>query len=149
LTANHDIVEGKYSQNLTVRSQLDAIEEKMHGMETTPIADFPLRHHFADGMYAREMFMPAGTLITGKIKKHEHLSIISLGEVYEATEHGAQHVKAPHTFVSAPGTKRLVYCLSDCVWTTVHRTDETDLDKLDDELIAKTHADVPGLEVVK
>ena len=139
----------KYKANLVVRAQLDAIEEAMSSMDATPIESFPLRHHFANGMYGREMFMPAGTLITGRIKKDEHISIISQGEVYEATEHGAQHIKAPHTFVSAPGTKRLVYCLQDTVWTTIHRTDETDLLKLDNELIAKTHSDVPSLEVVE
>jgi hypothetical protein len=141
-----DVSKVTYEANLKVRSQLDAIEEEMSKGETIAISDFPLRHHFANGMYAREMFLPAGTLITGKIKKDEHISVISAGEVYEATEHGAQHIAAPHTFISAPGTKRLVYALRDTVWTTIHRTDETDVDKIDDELTVRTHAEVPGLE---
>lgn len=131
-----DVDTVKYPPSELFRCQIDTIERAMMDMETIPISEMELRHYFANGMYAREMLIPAGVLITGKIKKHEHISIISYGEVYEATEHGSQHISAPHTFVSAPNTKRLVYALTDCVWTTIHRTDETDLDKLEQDIIA-------------
>jgi hypothetical protein len=42
------------------------------------------------------------------------------------------------TFISAPGTKRVVYAVEDTVWTTVHVSNETDLDKLETQLIAPT-----------
>ena len=38
-------------------------------------------HMFTDGMYIREIFMPAGSLITSKIHKTEHPYIVSYGKV--------------------------------------------------------------------
>lgn len=135
----------KYPANLDFRSKIDALEEQMKGMKTIPIEDLPVRHHFGGGMYAREMFLAAGTIVTGRIKKHEHISVISLGEVYEGTENSKRHIKAPFTMVSAPGTKRLVVAVTDTVWTTIHKTDKTDLDELDKELIAETHAELENI----
>lgn len=98
----------------------------------------PLRHIFTDGAYARELTMPAGSLVIGKIHKHSHLNFITKGKVAVATEFGQEVYTAPYTFVSQPGTKRVVYILEETVWTTVHVTPETDLEKIEDYVIAKS-----------
>ena len=99
---------------------------------------FPVKHHFSPGVYTREIFLPKDSLIVGKIHKHAHPSVISQGEVVVITPHGMERLKAPLTFISEPGAKRVVYAVEDTVWTTVHVTDETDLEKIEDEVIAKT-----------
>ena len=99
-------------------------------------------HHFAPGVYAREMRVPKGTVLTGKIHRHGHLNIMSQGDVTIAKEDGKARVKAPYSFISEPGTKRAFYAHEDTVWTTIHPTDETDLDKLETELIAKDYEDL-------
>jgi hypothetical protein len=43
-----------------MREQVQQIEDMMQGM---PPAFLPIKHYFANGMYAREMFMPAGTIL--------------------------------------------------------------------------------------
>lgn len=43
--------------------------------------------------------------------------------------------------ISAPGTKRAVIALEDTTWITVHVTNETDLEKIEDYVIAKTYDD--------
>lgn len=48
-------------------------------------------------------------------------------------------IEAPYTFVSEPGTKRAVLALEDTLWTTVHVTDETDLEKIEEYVIAPTY----------
>lgn len=98
----------------------------------------PLRHIFTDGAYARELTMPAGSVVIGKIHKHSHLNFITKGKVAVATEFGQEVYTAPYTFVSQPGTKRVVYILEETVWTTVHVTPETDLEKIEDYVIAKS-----------
>jgi hypothetical protein len=100
--------------------------------------DIPLRHTFAQGVYAREMTAPAGVVLTGRIHKTEHLNIISKGEVSVLTENGIERFKAPYTFVSKPGTKRILYAHEELVWTTIHVTNETDLAKLEAELVASS-----------
>lgn len=100
--------------------------------------EMPLRHFFTDGAYARELTMPAGSVVVGKIHKHAHLNFITKGKVAVVTEFGKEVFTAPYTFISEPGTKRVVYILEDTVWTTVHVTKETDLEKIEDYVIAKS-----------
>ena len=96
----------------------------------------PIRHYFAAGMYAREMTIPSGTFVIGKIHRHQHISTVSKGDITVFTEFGKQRIKAPYTLVAEPGTKRAVYTHEETVWTTFHATNETDLEKLEAELIA-------------
>ena len=100
--------------------------------------EMPLKHYFTDGAYARELTMPAGVMVVGKIHKHAHLNFITKGKVAVVTEFGKEVYTAPYTFISEPGTKRVVYILEDTVWTTVHVTQETDLEKIEDYVIAKS-----------
>jgi len=132
---------------LARRNNIDALEQAMMALpDQIDIASMDVRHHITDsGLYAREMIIPAGTVITGKIKKHEHISVISAGFVTEVTDAGLQRIKAPYTMVSKPGTKRVVWAHETTVWTTIHASDETDLDKLEQDLIAASYDDMPAL----
>jgi hypothetical protein len=96
----------------------------------------PIKHHFAPGLYAREIFIPAGTLIIGKIHNHAHVNTISKGRVVVVTEFGTEELTAPHSFVSQPGTKRAVVAQEDTIWTTYHPTEETELAKIEAHVIA-------------
>lgn len=113
-------------------------EEKIR--EFDPV-DLPVKNHFSKGVYAREMFIPKGTVLTGHIHKYENLNIMSQGELSIFTENGVIRVKAPYTVVSPPGTKRLAYAHEDTIWTTIHGTEETDVDKIEAQFIAHSHAD--------
>jgi hypothetical protein len=122
-----DVLRGKIDQ-------LEALMRREPQVEIEPV------HHFAHGLYAREITIKAGTLLTGKIHRTEHLNIVSKGRIIVWTEDGMREVSAPFTMVSHPGTKRVGYALEDTVWTTIHATAETDLMKLEAELIAPTRA---------
>lgn len=99
----------------------------------------PLKHDFAEGCYIRQITIPKGTIVVGKIHKHCHPSFILSGDVSVFTEQeGVVRIKAPHSFVSPAGVKRVVYANEDTVWTTVHVTPETDLEKIEDYVIAKS-----------
>jgi hypothetical protein len=98
--------------------------------------DCPLKHHFAPGVYAREISVPAGTLCVGKIHIHSHLNIISKGSGFVATETGREYFNAPYTFTSEVGTKRAVHAITDVIWTTIHLTEKTDLAEIEAEIIA-------------
>lgn len=102
-----------------------------------PQLDIPVRHYWADGIYAREATIPAGTTCAGAIHKYSHLNIVSQGCIAVMTEEGLREIRAPATFVSPPGTKRVGYAIEDTVWTTIHGTTETDLDKLERHFIAR------------
>lgn len=118
--------------NVPTAEQIRRLEREMLRMEQLPIET---HHHFAPGQYAREIVIPAGTLLTGKKHKTEHLNVVSKGEITVWTEDGMRRIKAPFTFVSKPGTKRVGLAHEETVWITIHATSETDLVKLEAELI--------------
>jgi len=111
------------------------IERLQASMRELPQVELETKHHFAHGLYARELFRPKDTTIVGKVHKQEHLYIVLSGEVTIVGEGGRTRVKAPCVFVSPPGTKRAVYAHVDSICMTVHRTDLTDLEAIETELI--------------
>jgi len=95
-------------------------------------------HYFSKGVYARELHIPAGIILTGEIHKFKNLNILSKGCMQVLTEDGIKEVEAPFTIVSSEGTKRIAYTITDCIWTTIHGTDETDIDTIEKTFIAKS-----------
>ena len=126
---------------MDVREAVEQIEDAMQGM---PPAFLPIKHYFANGMYAREMTMPAGTIVTGAIHKTTHFCILSQGRVHVMSEDGIEELVAPAIIISQPGTKRAIHALEDTVWTNIHATNETDLDKLVEELTESTVDQLQG-----
>lgn len=126
-----------------LRDQILYIESEIAKVDQV---ECPIKHIFAPGVYAREMTIPAGTILTGKIHATEHINILSQGDISVLTEEGMKRLQAPFSFVSKPGTKRVGYAHTDVVWTTIHVTNETDLDKIEAEVIAKDFGD-PRLAV--
>lgn len=103
-----------------------------------PRLDCPLVHRFVPGIYAREIFMPAGTFAVGKIHLHDHISTI-LGDVsFASTIEGVRRVTGMETFTSSAGVKRAAFCHADTWWTTFHPnpTNTRDLAELERLLIA-------------
>jgi hypothetical protein len=85
----------------------------------------PLVHRFTDGMYIREIFMPAGSLWTSKIHKTEHPYVVSYGKVAVSVDAQEWYeITAPYTGITTPGTRRVLYIIEDCIWTTFHRIDD-------------------------
>jgi len=76
-------------------------------------------------MYIREIFMPAGSLITSKVHKTEHPYIVSYGKVAVSIDSNDwDEITAPYTGITKPGTRRVLYIIEDCIWTTFHRVDD-------------------------
>ncbi len=122
----------------TMREKVNALEVELLKQ---PQVDMPPVHYFAPGLYAREITIPKGTVLTGKIHKFAQLNIMSKGELSVLTEDGIKRVRAPFTIVSPPGTKRIAYAHEDTVWTTIHGTEETDLEKIEVKFIAQSDAE--------
>lgn len=120
------------------------IDELTAELQKMPQVDCPIVNHFAPGIYAREMTIPAGVVLTGAVHKTEHLNIISAGRIVVAGNGTRTEIVAPCTFVSKPGTQRAGYALETTVWTTIHATEETDIDKLVALLTESTNAQLLG-----
>jgi len=114
---------------------VETLESSMLGLEQI---DCPVTHHFAPGVYMREIFMPADSVIVGHAHTTEHFNIVSKGSAYVIVDGESQFIEAPATFASLAGVRKTLHILEDMTWTTVHPTDETDLDILESELIVKS-----------
>lgn len=133
---------------LEIREQLQLLESSVHeALDTGDLApvECPLKHHFTEGVYAREILLPKHSFVIGKIHRHEHLNFLSEGSVLVLTKEGMKELHAPCTMISPAGVKRAVFALEDTVWTTVHAnpTNETDLEKIEAFTIAKTYLELP------
>lgn len=113
----------------------DQIRRLKAAARELPQAELKTDHYFADGLYCRALWRPADTLIFGKCHRREHLYLVISGDVTIFRDGTRLRVKAPHIFVSAPGTERAVYSHEDSLCVTVHRTDERDLDRIEADLI--------------
>lgn len=131
---------------IDLRAKVFEAEEVMRNMPQVE-----LRHvdHFSHKVYARELHIPAGVTLTGKIHKYTNLNFLLKGEMVVKTEDGMVRVEAPHTIVSPPGTKRIAYAITDCIWTTVHGTDSTDVDDIELEFVVETEQEYLAFSALK
>ena len=108
----------------------------------------PLKHTFVNGIYVREIFIPKGMLIVGKLHKHAHPNFLLSGDVSMLTEEGAKRIQGPVAMVSPAGTKRLLYAHTDLVWCTVHSNpdNKSNLDEVEDDIIAKDYESLPNTD---
>jgi len=101
----------------------------------------PLKHTIVGGLYIREIFMPKGQLISTGIHKKEHPYFVLKGDVSVLTDNGIERITAPHTNITKPGTKRLIYIHEDTIWITVHATEQETVEDVLEEILAKDFDD--------
>ena len=135
----------KVSSSKAMITKMDEFEAALGNMPGAKFGDdaCPLEHTFADGLYIRQMTAPKGMLNVSKLHKTNHPYFILKGDVSVLTENGIVRIKAPQFGITRAGTKRIVYFHEDTVWITVPATNERDLEKIEDEIIAKNYEELP------
>ena len=135
-------------RQLAARKSIHALEEMMLALPKDEQLDAAelTDHYFAPGIYARMMFIPAGSVLVGKIHKHETMNIVCKGKISVVTESGRMIFEGPCVMNSSPGIKKAGYAIEDTWFINIHATDETDLEKIEDEFIAKDYAEVEYTE---
>ena len=114
------------------QEQIDRLQSEMVKM---PQAELLTEHFFSPGMYCRRVYRSAGTLIVGKVHKEPHFFLCAKGEIIAWTENGMKKLQAGDLIESKAGTKRVTLAVTDAIGITIHRTDKTDLDEIEAELI--------------
>ncbi len=110
-------------------------------MKQQPQLDLKVNHYFSHGVYARELLIPADTILTGEIHKFTNLNILIKGKIKVSIGDEIEIIEAPFIIVSPAGTKRIAHTITDCVWITIHGTHETHVDKIKEIFIADSEKD--------
>ena len=130
-------------QILNFQSLLQNVDDKKYivvdDKQSTKVC--PLKHTFGEGYLIREINTPAGELIITKIHKQNHPFFLLKGKCSVLTEDGVKYMEAPYYGITSVGTKRIIYCHTDVVWVCVHITESTDIEKIEEDIIAKDFND--------
>ena len=94
-----------------------------------PQADVQTEHSFCNGLYARTIYVPAGTLITGAVHQHESFWVMRDGTLALTLDDGEAVVAYAGDMGKSPaGVKRAGLALSDVVFTTFHANPTNEID---------------------
>jgi quercetin dioxygenase-like cupin family protein len=110
-------------------------KELFDTLEGTFACDLGIIHNFSDGLYAKQMHVPAGYVVGTHTHKYSHLSILAKGKVIVRTDASEKLVEAPACLEIEKGIHHSIEALEDAVWFCIHATNETDVDMVDQVLI--------------
>jgi hypothetical protein len=125
-----------------LQQKLDKLQADMG---TLPQLDLPIRNVFAGGCYARELFIPKGTVLIGKLHLTDHINICTEGDLTFLTTEGPKRVKAPAMFAAPAGTKKLAYANEDTRWINIHQAIHDDPEFIVAALTVDTYAEYEKL----
>ena len=109
------------------RRKVLEMEEVIRKVSADYKLDIPVHHHFSHGVYARQIIIPKGALVTGEIHKYENMNYV-FGDIMVLVDSMVARLKGFHMITSPAGIKRIAYAIEDTVWFTVLPTDERNPD---------------------
>lgn len=98
-------------------------------------------HYFGEGVYARSLLIPAGTVVIGKVHKQDRICIIAQGSCTFIDEWQKKTVEAPYIGEFKAGSKTAVYAHTDTLWVACLGTELQDPDTVIEELVENNHED--------
>lgn len=85
-----------------------------------PQVDIPATETFANGVYTRQILIPKGTLLTGRVWLNDYIDIMVYGHILVATPDGTRELEGFNKLDGQGGRKRIGYALEDTLWITLH-----------------------------
>lgn len=104
----------------------DAVEALEQLMLEHDQVEIPAVESYKNGLYSREITIPAGTLLTGRVWLDDYIDIMVSGHIVVATADGVKELKGYNVCDGAAGRKRAGYAVEDTKWITVHKACESD-----------------------
>lgn len=121
-------------QALTARADVERLEQLVLSV---PQVDLRTEHSLSGGVYARTIYIPAGTVLTGATHKKDHINIV-YGDITVTTDTGPVRLTGHNVLPTKAGSKRAGFAHADTVWTTICHTALTDIEAIEDELVEES-----------
>lgn len=99
--------------------------------------EFTQKHHFADGLYAKEAVIPAGYKVAKHIHNYTHLSLLASGKALVTAGDVVKEYTGPACIEITAGISHKVEAITDVVWFCIHAVDTADPKNIDEILIHK------------
>ena len=97
--------------------------------------DPKIQHHFAAGLYARQMHLPQGKCALSHKHKYAHFSILASGNCIVKTDDSETEYHAPACVMIEKDKNHSIFAKSDVVWFCIHAADVAEVDDIDSVLI--------------
>lgn len=104
-----------------------------------PQINLPTEHIVHGGLSARTIFIPAGTVLTGALTNLDNICVV-FGDITVTTDDGAQRLTGFNVLPASAGAKRAGHAHADTWWTTLHRTDLTNVAEIEDEMTGESES---------
>jgi hypothetical protein len=70
-------------------------------------------------------------VVVGALHKSQHLYMVVKGKCKVSSQYETVEIEAPYIGETIPGTKRVIYAETDCVWIGFFPTQLTDIDEIE------------------
>ena len=128
----HDMIPQEFLTRGPTLQDIFDIQDRL--AQGTPV-EMPATNQWAPHMCIRSLFIPAGTILVGKMHRTEHFNILLKGSITILMDDGPKLFEAPCIFVSKAGTKKIGYAHTDVWYANTHVTETTTEEELEAEVI--------------
>ena len=116
--------------------------ESVHRLEDAllqlPQVDLQTQMLVHGGMSARTIFIPGGTVLTGALTNLDNVCVV-VGDITVTTDAGLRRLTGVNVLPALAGAKRAGIAHDDTWWITLHRTDLTDPQAIEDEMTGEAY----------
>ena len=120
---------------LAHRTNIEALESALLKEFECFDPEYFTTHHFCNGAYVREFYLPKGFVGTGKIHRYPCINILLTGKIRIAQSDGLETImEAPMIYISQAGEKKALYGLEDSRFLNVHALPQHMLEAGEDDL---------------
>lgn len=113
-------------------TELDRVRELEQVLRGFPQSRLETHHMLHGGMYARTIFIPAGTVLVGTLSKLDNICIVN-GDITVTTDEATVRLAGYHILPATKGYKRVGLAHADTYWTTLIQTTKTTIQEAEDE----------------
>jgi len=107
------------------RESFDKLESELFKLPQLKDEDYSLKESYSGGLYARQITIKAGALITGRIYRFDHIEIMLEGDIVILSADGTKNRYTGFNTIEAKSGKRQAgLALKDTTWTTLCRVPE-------------------------
>jgi hypothetical protein len=102
-------------------SLFDNLEKALLEMPQIDAEGFQLKEWQSGGMYCRQITIPEGCLLTGRIYKRDHIEIMISGDISIVSAEGvSKRYKGQNTIEAKAGKRQAGYAHKETVWMTIN-----------------------------